>query len=76
MNCLTASSVCWLEGLLAISVPCLAVAGRDGGEAWKLEYVVAEGSGFMRSMNLTLPPVMKVWIWLFWKVSIFLRYLQ
>lgn len=23
-----------------------------------------------------LPPVMNVWIWLFWKVSIFLRYLH
>lgn len=29
----------------------------------------------MRSINLTLPPVMNVWIWLFWKVSTFLRYL-
>lgn len=33
------------------------------------------GSAFMRSMNLTLPPVRKQWMWLFWKVSTFFKYL-
>ena len=32
MNDRNASSVCGLVGLLAISVLCLAVEGRDGGE--------------------------------------------
>ena len=34
INCLTASSVCWLVGLFAKAVLCLAVEGRDGGEVW------------------------------------------
>jgi hypothetical protein len=30
----------------------------------------------MSSMNFTLPPVRKAWMWLFWKLSTFLRYLR
>lgn len=65
MNCLTASSVCWLLGLLAISMLWRAVDGLEGGEVGWAEYGVDAGSGFMRSMNLTLPPVRKQWMWLF-----------
>lgn len=72
---LTASSVCDEPGLLASSVLCLAVEGLDGGIEAKLEYGVASGSAFISSMNFTLPPVMNVWMWLFWNESIFLRYL-
>lgn len=66
MNCRTASSVCGLVGFAANeAVFCLAVDGLEVCGVVNAEYVVALGSGFISSMNLTLPPVRKQWIWLF-----------
>lgn len=52
-----------------------AVDGLDGGGDRYEAYDEAVGSGFMSSMNFTLPPVRKQWTWLFWKVSTLRKYL-